>query len=78
LSDKLCQASHVGDVSATMGVLLGDTSANRSVNSTDISQVQAQSGKAVTDSNFRTDVTVNGLINSTDISTVQSKSGSGF
>jgi hypothetical protein len=67
-----------GNVVIPMGVLLGDTSANRLVNSTDISQVQAQSGKAVTDSNFRTDVTVNGLINSTDISTVQSKSGSGF
>jgi hypothetical protein len=65
-------------LAGTMGVLLGDTSANRLVNSTDISQTQAQSGKAVTGSNFRTDVTVNGLINSTDISTVQSKSGTGF
>jgi hypothetical protein len=61
-----------------MDVLLGDTSGNRLVNSTDISQVQAQSGKAVGSSNFRTDVTANGLINSTDISTVQSKSGTGL
>jgi hypothetical protein len=63
---------------ARMDVLLGDTSANGLVNSTDISQTQAQSGKAVTSSNFRTDVTANGLINSTDISTVQSKSGTGL
>jgi hypothetical protein len=68
----------IGDAGVTMGVLLGDTSANRLVNSTDISQTQAQSGQAVTSSNFRTDVTVNGLINSTDISTVQSKSGTGL
>ena len=67
-----------GNVVIPMGVLLGDTSANRLVNSTDISQTQAQSGKPITSSNFRTDVTVNGLINSTDISTVQSKSGTGL
>jgi hypothetical protein len=66
------------NVSISMGVLLGDTSADRLVNSTDISQTQAQSGKPVTGSNFRTDVTVDALINSTDISTVQSKSGTGF
>jgi uncharacterized repeat protein (TIGR03803 family) len=66
------------DVPASMGVLLGDTSANRLVNATDTSQTQAQSGKPVTSSNFRTDVNVNGLINSTDTSIVQSKSGTGF
>jgi hypothetical protein len=71
-------ASHVGDVSATMGVLIGDVNANRLVNSTDTSIVQAQSGKAVTNSNFRTDVNANGLINSTDTSIVQSKSGTGL
>jgi hypothetical protein len=67
-----------GNFSFPMGVLLGDTSANRLVNATDTSQTQAQSGKAVTVSNFRTDVNVNGLINSTDTSIVQSKSGTGF
>ncbi len=70
--------TNIGNVVVPMGVLLGDTSANRLVNSTDVSQTQAQSGQAVTVSNFRTDVTVNGLINSTDVSTVQSKSGTGF
>jgi hypothetical protein len=68
----------VNNLAARMDVLLGDTSASGLVNSTDISQVQAQSGKPVTSSNFRTDVTANGLINSTDISTVQSKSGTGL
>jgi hypothetical protein len=66
------------NVQATMGVLVGDVNANRLVNSTDTSQVQAQSGKPVTLSNFRMDVNANGLINSTDTSIVQSSSGIGF
>src|SRR6202011_5773679 len=60
---------------ATMGVLLGDTTANGTVNSSDIAQTQSQSGQPVTTSNFREDVTVNGAINSSDIALVQSKSG---
>jgi hypothetical protein len=64
-----------GDLTVPMSVLLGDTTANGSVNSSDISQTKAQSGTTASSSNFRTDVTVNGLINSSDISTVKSKSG---
>ena len=63
------------NVSASIGVLAGDTTGNGSVNSSDISQVQGQSGQGVGAGNFREDVTVNGLINSSDISLVQSKSG---
>jgi Dockerin type I domain len=66
----------------TMGVLLGDVNANGLVNSTDTSQVQAQSGQPVTGDlgtgNYRKDVNANGLINSTDTSIVQSKSGNGL
>jgi hypothetical protein len=65
-------------VSATMGVLLGDVNGNGLVNSTDVSQAQAQSGQPVTGSNFRTDVNANGLVTSTDVSIVQSKSGTGL
>jgi len=57
---------------------VGDINANGLVNSTDISQTQAQSGQSVTSSNFRTDINANGLINSTDVSSVQSKSGTGL
>jgi hypothetical protein len=67
--------TNAGNFSVLMGVLLGDTTANGSVNSSDISQTKAQSGTIPTASTFRTDVTVNGLINSSDISTVKSKSG---
>jgi hypothetical protein len=67
------------NAAATIGVLPGDTTGNGSVNSSDISQTQSQSGQPLTSGptgNFREDVTVNGLINSSDISFVQSKSGS--
>jgi hypothetical protein len=58
-----------------MSVLLGDTTADGAVNSADISQTKAQSGRVVTGSNFREDVTVDGSLNSADISVVKSKSG---
>jgi glucose/arabinose dehydrogenase len=62
-------------VSATMGVLLGDTTANGMVNSSDIAQTESESGQPLTVDNFREDVTANGAINSSDISLVQSQSG---
>ena len=58
-----------------MGVLLGDTSANGSVNATDVSQTKTQSGQSATTSNFREDVSVNGVINSTDVGIVKAGSG---
>jgi hypothetical protein len=69
-------AGNNGDVvGPQMGVLIGDTTANGTVNSSDIAQTQSQSGQPVTANNFREDVTVNGSINSSDIGLVQSKSG---
>src|SRR2546430_9362586 len=67
--------TNIGNFSATMGVLVGDTTANGTVNSSDIAQTQSQSGQPVTVDNFREDVTVNGSINSSDIALVQSQSG---
>jgi hypothetical protein len=61
-----------------MGVLVGDTNADRAVNSGDISQTKSQSGHAVDGSNFREDLNVDGAIDSADISLVKSKSGTGF
>jgi hypothetical protein len=65
-------------VSVEMEVLIGDTTGNGAVNSSDIAQTQSQSGQPVTSSNFREDVTVNGVINSSDIGLVQAKSGTTF
>jgi len=64
-----------GSVLATMGMLLGDTTGNGAVNSSDVAQTQSQSGQAVTSANYREDVTVSGAINSSDIALVQSQSG---
>ena len=64
-----------GDVFIPMGVLTGDTNGNGSVNASDVSQTKAQSGAAVTGSNFRTDVNSNGSINASDVSSVKSRSG---
>ena len=58
-----------------MGVLLGDTSGNGTVNSTDVSQTKLKSGQAVDAANFRTDVTVSNSINATDVGTVKLKVG---
>ena len=67
--------SNTGDVSIPMSVLLGDTTANGSVNSSDVSQTKADSGKTTGSANFRRDVTADGLVNSSDVVAVKSKSG---
>jgi hypothetical protein len=64
-----------GNVTLPMGVLVGDTTANRAVNSSDISEAKSNSGQVTDASNFRTDGTANGVINSSDISLVKSNSG---
>jgi hypothetical protein len=62
-------------VQGRMGLLVGDTTANRSVNASDVGQTKAQSGQPVTASNFRTDVNANGSINASDIGLVKARSG---
>lgn len=65
----------IGNFSRTMGVLIGDTNADGSVNSGDIAQTKSRSGQVVGSTNFRSDVTVDGNLNSADIGLVKSKSG---
>ncbi len=67
--------TYTNDVSVRMGVLLGDTTGNGSVNATDVSLTKSKSGQTADGTNFRTDVTVNGSINATDVSTVKLKTG---
>jgi len=65
-----------GNVPIAMGILVGDAGGNGTVSASDIGQVKAQSGQAVSAANFRLDVTASGgTINSSDIGTVKSKSG---
>ena len=78
---SLITLSNVSDGAATndviipMSVLLGDTTGNGTVNSSDVSQVKLKSGQAVDATNFRADVGVNGSINSSDVSQVKLQSG---
>jgi hypothetical protein len=65
-------------VAARLDLLLGDTTNNAAVNSSDVTQTKAQSGTAAGAGNFRTDVTVNGTINSSDIAAVKAQSGTGL
>ncbi len=60
----------------SMNILAGDTSGNKTVNATDISQTKLQSGVPVSAANFREDVVVSGSITATDVSLVKSHSGS--
>ena len=67
--------ANTNNVTVPMGILLGDTNGNGSVNASDIGQTKALSGQTTTGTNFRADVNVNGSINATDIGLVKSKSG---
>jgi hypothetical protein len=71
-------AQTLSSASVSMNILIGDSSANKSVNASDISQVKAQSGAQVTAANFREDLTVNGTINASDVSIAKAKSGTGL
>jgi glucose/arabinose dehydrogenase len=62
-------------VSATMGVLRGDTNADGFVDSADISQTKSESGNAVMLSNFREDINLDDFIDSADIAFVKAMSG---
>ncbi len=75
LTGAIDSTGAIGAASGTMGVLVGDTTADGSVNSADIGQTKSQSGQEVGTANFRNDVTVDGTLNSADISLVKSKSG---
>ena len=62
-------------ISASMGILVGDTNGNGSVASSDIAQVKAAVGKLIDATNFRTDANASGNINAADIALVKSMSG---
>ena len=68
--------ANTDNVSIPIGVLVGDTTGNQTVNSTDISEVKFQAGMSVAASTFRKDVTASGSINSTDLSMVKATAGS--
>ena len=64
-----------GPVSVTMGVLLGDTNADATVNSGDALQTRARSGEITNGGNFRMDVNLDGTISGGDALVVRSAAG---
>ncbi len=72
---SVSDGTSTGDVAVLMGMLMGDTTADRFVNTTDINQVKTLVGQAATSSNFRSDVTADGIIKNPDVSLVKSKKG---
>ncbi len=60
-----------------MNLLLGDVTANGSVNASDVGQVKANVGATLSQTNFRSDVTVNGSINGSDVGAVKAAVGGG-
>jgi sugar lactone lactonase YvrE len=66
------------DQTVSMNILVGDVNGNKTVNSSDVSQVKMQSGLAITNANFRSDLDANGNINATDTSLAKANSGHGL
>jgi len=64
VSDTAC---NTGNISATMGVLIGDVNASGLVDSGDVFLVRQQTGQTANASNFREDVNASGLIDSGDV-----------
>jgi hypothetical protein len=64
-----------GNVSISMGVLLGDVSSNGIVSNTDVGLVKAQVAAPVDSSNFRDDVNANGIISNTDVAATKAQVG---
>jgi hypothetical protein len=62
-------------VTASMGVLLGDSNGDGFVNSGDSLQTRNRSGQTADAANFRSDVNADGFLNSGDTTLVRSRSG---
>ena len=63
------------DTPVSVNMLIGDTTANKTVNASDVGETKAQSGLPVTVANFRTDTNVNGSITASDIGQVKASAG---
>src|SRR5207237_7141791 len=70
-----CFGSVLPNTMVSAAMLIGDTTASRAVNASDVAQVKEQVGVPVSSSNFREDVTVNGSINASDVGLVKADGG---
>ncbi len=63
------------DTALSMNVLKGDSTGNKTVNSSDVAAVRSRAGQSINGTNFREDVTADGSISSTDIALIKSLAG---
>jgi hypothetical protein len=63
------------NVTIPMGVLVGDTNSNGTVNAADVAQTKGHLGQSVDASNYRFDVNTNGSINAADTAIIKQNSG---
>jgi uncharacterized delta-60 repeat protein len=63
------------DTSVTATMLVGDTTGDKTVNNSDLSQTRDQLGQPVTASNFREDVKISGAIDNGDVKLVRLAQG---
>ena len=70
-----CFGSVLPNTMVSAAMLIGDTTANRTVNASDVAQVKGQVGVPVTSANFREDLNVDGLMNASDIGLVKANVG---
>ena len=63
------------DTPLSVNMLIGDTTASKTVNAADVAQTKGQSGLPVTAANFRTDVNASGAISASDIAQVKANAG---
>ncbi len=75
---NVSDGTSTADLGVQMGVLVGDTNANGTVNASDVSQTKGRIGQALDATNFRSDVNANGSINATDTAIVKVNIGTGL
>jgi hypothetical protein len=66
-----CPAPFVGNVSGTMGLLIGDVNASGVVNTGDTNLCKAQALQTVTNANFRNDINASSIINTGDVNLIK-------
>jgi hypothetical protein len=72
---NVTDGTNTGNVSLPVGMLIGDTNADRFCDAVDVAQTKSQSGHTASNANFREDVNIDGFIDAVDTALVKSKSG---
>jgi Dockerin type I domain len=63
------------DAQVSVNMLIGDTTGNKAVNTSDIAQTKGQSGMPANSATFRSDINASGSITASDIAQVKASSG---